>query len=1605
MKRIVILVLLIMVCVGISAEIYRINPGQNSVNLITSDQQHTRISFDISNFEYQPVKIGNDTYYQLQLGKEANSYEKGYPEVPQIHRNIIIPNNAKMSVNLSESNFIDIPMAVAPSKGAITRNIDPQTVPYSFSPIYQKAEFYPSTTAELSSPFIMRDFRGITVTASPFIYYPMTKTLRVYTHMVLDIKATGADTMNTLNRSSNEYSKYFEEIYRNLFINFTPDRYTLVNDRGRMIVIAPSSYLTTVQPFVNWKNQKGIKTTLVDVASIGSTAALLKAYIQTQYNLGDGLIFVQLCGDIGQIPSFSVTYGGASGGSDPTYSLLAGSDYYPEIMIGRFSAETTAQLQTQVDRSIQYERDLTTSATWLQTAVGIASDEGGSGGDAGESDAIHMNNIRTQLLSYGYTTVDQTYQSTGPTTATFAANVNTGRGFINYCGHGSDTSWWWNPSDFFANTNVTALTNTNKLPFIFSVACVNGNFTTTTCFAEAWLRATSSSLPTGAVGFYGASINQDWASPMLAEDEFTDLLTAGTKNTLGGLYYNSSCKMMDSYGATSTSSGANMFLTWNIFGEPSLQIRTKTPSTMTVSYPVSIPIGTSSITVSTGITDAKVCLSYAGTILGTGYTASGGNVTLTLTGVPTVPSTLTMTVTAFNKVTHVGSVALVASSPYPAPQTLTATALNKRVILNWAVPYSGTPSSYKVYRGGEVIVSGLTGLTYTNTDLTNGTSYSYYVTAVYTSPSAGESEASNTASATPIASIPTGLAAVAKNGTVNLTWTAPTLETPNGYNVYRNSVKITATPITTTTYSSTGLTNGTSYTFYVTSVFTTPATESASSNTVSATPIAAAPTSLVATVGNTLVSLSWTAPTSETPNGYNVYRNSVKITATPITVLNYSDTSVINSVTYTYYVTSVFNTPTAESASSNTVSATPSNATMVTIGTSSSTSRRPLASYDGYERTANLFTAAEVGTTGNIQTLSWYPTVTTTTAIPVKIYLKLTTSTSLSPAGTWASIISGATTVFNGTITGTTANTWKTIDITDFAYTANNLMIMVECNYGGTGSGTGSSTGGAFKYSTSGSNMVENWFQDSSAPTGSGTLSTNRPNIQMLIGSITPIFSISPTSLTYSSTQINTTSTSQILTVSNTGQGTLTINSTAKIGTDATQFTLTDPNTYPKALTAGQSMSVTVAFAPTSVGAKTASIRFTDTTTHDVALAGIGTAPPQITVNPSSLSASLIPETTGSEQVTLGNSGGVSLSYSITISYSSRSNIKNVVKLLERTMSWLSVSPLSGSIAGNGSTQLSINYNSIGLASGTYDATIVITSNDPVTPTKNIPVHLVVPVVNHTPTITLPASFSFDKNGYLNQDFNDYVADADNNSFSLTFSGNMHIHLDMNALQVTFTADADWIGTESITFTVDDGYRAIASDSVEVTVNPVNIPNWVPVVYPNTQAVIYTSVTIDNAAAEPGDIIAAFVNGECRGSAVLEARRSTSATLLVNVANNGELVSFKLYDLSTDEVFEATNTVTIDIGVTLGAPNNDIPVDIVTIVEAPASVQLHQVVANFTMSWPSVANANTYHVYRSTTPGGDYVEIATVHTNSFNAIDATARMYFYKVTAEKVIAK
>ncbi len=569
-----------------------------------------------------------------------------------------------MIINVQKTEFQEFDnIEIAPSKGNFSREIDPESVPYRYGEVYSNNAFYPASQAHLGEPYILRDLRGQNIMVYPFAYNPVTKTLRVYTHLVLTLGKTSEKGDNPkLSRKTYQVkiSPETDAMYSQRFVNYkaTGAKYSFIPDEGELLVICPDQYLNAMQPFVDWKNQSGRPTAMVSLSDIGgNNADQIKSYIQSRYNNPEeNLTFVLLVGDYNDLTPYPMN----GGRSDIWFGQLEGNDYYPEVFVGRFSVQSVSDVQHQVDKVIYYERDITANADWLAKGMGIGSTEGaGSGHNGGESDYQHIDYIRDTLLHYTYTEVSQHYHGVGVgTNATMLSqNFNEGVGICNYCNHGSVTSWYVGS---FSNSNVNGLTNDYKWPFIWSTACLNGKFDQN-CFGEAWMRATNNStgVPTGAIGGMFSWTNQPWQPPMTGQDEMVDVLCEWRNadhfhHTLAGASLNGNMKILDLH----PSDQGLTHNTWILFGDPSLLLRTDTPAEMNVTcQPEAILLGQTELRLTAETDYALATLSFNGQILASAPVLNG-ECTLTFPE-QSETGTALLVVTSFNKVTEVRDIEII----------------------------------------------------------------------------------------------------------------------------------------------------------------------------------------------------------------------------------------------------------------------------------------------------------------------------------------------------------------------------------------------------------------------------------------------------------------------------------------------------------------------------------------------------------------------------------------------------------------------------------------------------------------------------------------------------------------------------------------------------------------------------------------------------------------------------------------------------------------------------------------------------------------------------------------------------------------------------------
>jgi fibronectin type 3 domain-containing protein len=280
------------------------------------------------------------------------------------------------------------------------------------------------------------------------------------------------------------------------------------------------------------------------------------------------------------------------------------------------------------------------------------------------------------------------------------------------------------------------------------------------------------------------------------------------------------------------------------------------------------------------------------------------------------------------------------------PVGLAASARDAQVSLSWDAPVPSGDlkvSGYNVYQGtspgGEsdspVNSSLLTSTNYVVTGLTNGSTYYFTVKAVTVdvisvkrvANAASAGQASCEVSATPatVPGPPARLTAAPGDRRVTLSWDRPASDggsQVSGYNVYQGTspggegdTPVNGSPVTSTSYPVTGLTNGSTYYFTVKAV--NAHGPGAASAEVPSTPLTVpeAPTQLTAAPGDRQVTLTWSAPAPDggsKVSSYNVYYATSAdfqgaaevrgVTGTALVLVG-----LVNGTTYHFRVTAVSN--------------------------------------------------------------------------------------------------------------------------------------------------------------------------------------------------------------------------------------------------------------------------------------------------------------------------------------------------------------------------------------------------------------------------------------------------------------------------------------------------------------------------------------------------------------------------------------------------------------------------------------------------------------------------------------------------------------------------
>ncbi len=651
-------------------------PGSKPrVQLISSDLNGAIIKVDLPGYSLKEFTANGKTYNSISIGDEGITVEEGMPEIPYIAKILAIPDMGTVNVEVIEKSAVQTykGVVVPPARKSWMEG-KPESPYVENSGFYNSQNIYPHEFVIAEDPVVFRDFRIARISIFPIRYLPAKKEIEAVSSITVRVSYGAGNGINPKLTLKRVITPSFNKIYRSFIFNYNQvlnERYGgRVEGHDIMLCIMPDMYVDEFQPYADWKNKSGTEIVVTKFSDIGanySNPEPIKNYILSVYNNSpQPPTHVLIVGDYGTVngcaPRKTVTMDGWTFANEDYFVELEGNDYFPEMMIGRFTNHGTGgeyRLQVMVSKFLSYEKPSAASGDWYKKATVCSNNEYLSQVETKRFTAEKMMN------NGGFISVD-TMMSRYPSGCPYDLNdvisaINSGRSFLNYRGEGWYYGWWANCYQF-ETSDVSSLNNSNKLTFVTSIGCGVAMFDASEqCFGEEWIEMGSlGSPPKGGCAFIGPTSNTH---------------TEYNNNIDRGIYIGMFQEGLDSPGEALLRGKLYMYQQlggvyyveyhykiYCILGDPSIHIWKNIPNKVLVSNPSQIYVGYNQVNVTvtdsvTGlpIPNARICISgknvYA--IDTTDYSGkanldvscdSAGTLSLTVCGENVIPNEKTIQV-------------------------------------------------------------------------------------------------------------------------------------------------------------------------------------------------------------------------------------------------------------------------------------------------------------------------------------------------------------------------------------------------------------------------------------------------------------------------------------------------------------------------------------------------------------------------------------------------------------------------------------------------------------------------------------------------------------------------------------------------------------------------------------------------------------------------------------------------------------------------------------------------------------------------------------------------------------------------------------------------
>lgn len=626
------------------------------------------MNFDIPGMFVHEVEVDKVTYHRLSIPGYATLMDVGKPELPIVGQVIEVPYGVNFDIEIVKSKSIPLECYnVYPAQEPVVEQ-EPGEIEFALDKkVYLTDAYYPAILAEVTAEDIgvIRGHRVVFLKINPVQYNPVSREMEAYTQIEVRLKYDKPAQIEPVDNRVR--SSAFEELLQASILNYKDANRFGVTEGGdteteehkedgcEYLIITHDGFYNAndsnnaIVRLQNWKQRKGLRTRVVKIGDIGNTAADIRNYLQNTYdNWWPPPSYVLLVGDADLIvPDYQTDHTSifhrvnvgtpneraTQIGTDLYYATLDGNDYFPDIIIGRISADTDVDVTTIVDKILDYEQNPSNNADFYNNTslVRLFEDDNPSDGREDTNWVLIelAEELRDFLINENYD-ARRIYNFSGnfaqgpqrwengqnlPVNLTFNGNppflwdgddqdiidvFNDGNFLISYRGHGGRAGWG-NPD--FDTWNFANLNNGNiapEYPVIFGLTCQTGWFddetddndlgTNTDCFAEEILRQNNG----GAVAIIASARNSWGATNNESTKGMCDALWPGFDNAVPAGFLprmgqiNTYSKI---YMARNIGGGNPRLITFemsHLFGDPEMPVWIEEPAELHVDHPEGI---------------------------------------------------------------------------------------------------------------------------------------------------------------------------------------------------------------------------------------------------------------------------------------------------------------------------------------------------------------------------------------------------------------------------------------------------------------------------------------------------------------------------------------------------------------------------------------------------------------------------------------------------------------------------------------------------------------------------------------------------------------------------------------------------------------------------------------------------------------------------------------------------------------------------------------------------------------------------------------------------------------------------------------------------------